>query len=285
MLFRSGAEASALIPAEGQPPVAGNLSFQATIEGAGLSPAAFIGSLHGNGTIGIEKAKFGGRNPRVFDALTRAVDLGIQADTKQIREFVAILLEHGQLAVTRAHGKLVFVGGQARLSEPRVEADGADLAVAAVLNLSDATLDATLALSGSTAEGVAGRPAVSVTLKGPLATPGYTFNTDSLAGWLALRSVEQQSKRLETIEATRRAAMVQPLPLLQAAPAGRAAEDDDASQLQTQTIPELSPVAPGTTGGILEVIQAPPLSPPITVPSGTKRPEGTGASTSAGRMP
>ena len=59
-----------------------------------------------------------------------------------------------------------------------------------------------LALSGTTTAGVAGRPAVSVTLKGPLMAPKYSFNADSLAGWLVLRSVEQQSKR-EGLRGTR----------------------------------------------------------------------------------
>src|SRR5262249_6793126 len=160
----------------GRPPVTGILSLKATIEGAGLSPAAFFGSLKGDGAITIEEAELSGLNPRVFEALTRAVDLGIQADTKQIREFVGALLFNGELKVIKAQSDITFVGGQARLVAPRVEANGADLAVTATLNLADAGLDATLALSGAAAAGVAGRPAVSVTLKGPLTAPRSTFN-------------------------------------------------------------------------------------------------------------
>ncbi len=261
----AGAKAAEIIPAEGRPPITGIVSMQATIEGAGLSPAAFIGSLHGNGKIIFEDAEFVGLNPRVFEALTRAVDLGIKSDTKQIREFVAALIYDGKLGVTKAQSTIEFVGGQARLVGPSVEAKGADLAVAATLNLADATLDATLALSGAATSGVAGRPAVSVTLKGPLVAPKYTFNADSLAGWLALRSVEQQSKRLEIIEATRRAATVQSPSMVITAPAARAADDDDTNSTQIPAVVESNPISADTTGGVLSAVPVPPLPPAVEV--------------------
>jgi large subunit ribosomal protein L24 len=312
-----GATAAELIPADGQPPVTGILSLKATIEGAGLSPAAFFGSLKGSGTITVEEAEFSGLNPRVFEALTRAVDLGIQSDTKQIREFVGALLFNGELKVNMAQSAITFVGGQARLVAPRVEANGADLAVTATLNLADAGLDATLALSGAATAGVAGRPAVSVTLKGPLTAPKHTINADSLAGWLALRSVEQQSKRLEIIEMTRRAASGQAPSVLSAVPAASSAEDNDANPT-TQTVTDANPaqtqvptdanstqkqtpaqtnvesnpitadtsnpITADTTGGILGAIQAPPPLPPaITVetPVSIAPPTGTASTRTA----
>ena len=268
-----GADAVEFIPAEGRPPITGIVSMKSTIEGAGLSPAAFVGSLHGNGSILIEEAEFVGLNPRVFEALTRAADLGIRGDSKQIREFVAALLYNGQLGVRKAQSEITFVGGQARLIGPRVEANGADLSVAATLNLADAALDATLALSGDTTTGVAGRPAVSVTLKGPLAAPKYTFNSDSLAGWLALRLVEQQSKRLEIMEITRRAATAQSPSLLLGAPAGRAAEDDDGNPQHTQAAVESNPISADVTGGVLGMIQVPPLPSPVAIQPTTRSAE------------
>jgi hypothetical protein len=71
-----GAQAAEIVPAEGRTPINGIISMKTTIEGAGLSPAAFVGSLQGSGSILIEDAEFVGLNPRVFDALTRAAALG-----------------------------------------------------------------------------------------------------------------------------------------------------------------------------------------------------------------
>ena len=287
----TGAEIAALIPAEERPPITGHLAFQATVEGAGLSPAAFIGSLRGSGTITLEQTQIAGLNPHVFDALIRTVDFGIQTDTKQIKQFVTTMFDNSYLAVTRAHGAIAIAAGQIRLIEPRVRADGADLAVAANVDLAHATLDATLTLSGTPAIGVAGRPVVSVALKGPLAAPRYTVNTDALARWLTLRSVEQQSKRLDAIEATRRATTIQPpatLPALTAIPATplvRPAKEADVNSPQTQASPEASPDAEETTGEIPAANQVPPLPPPITIQPATKRLERARAPSRAGNAP
>jgi large subunit ribosomal protein L24 len=267
----TGASAAEVIPTEGQPPIKGALSIKATVEGAGLTPAAFMGSLHGNGEITIDKGEFAGLNPTVFDALTRAVDLGVRADTKQIKEFVVLLLDNGQLSAARAHSKITFVGGQVRLLEPRVEAKGAEVAIAGAVDLANATVDATITLSGPPAGDVAGRPAVTMTIKGAFAAPNRTVNADSLAGWLALRSVERQSKRLETIEAARRAALAQPLAdfpglsFAPAAPVGRAGEEDDSKSPPAQSTIEPAVRPAEATAGIMYADQPPPLPPPIVI--------------------
>lgn len=277
------ARAIDVIPAEGRGPINGNLSIKATVEGAGLTPAAFLGSLQGNGEVTISKAEFSGLNPGVFDALTRVVDLGVKSDPTQIREFVAILFTDGHLSVPQAHSKIVFVGGQARLVEPRVEAVGAELAVSAMVDLVKANLDATLRLSGSPAGDVAGRPAVTVVLRGPIGAPQRTINTESLAGWLALRAVEQQTRRIEAFEAARRAALTQPFaavvptavaptavaPVVGApvsfAPAVSAREDDDANATASSA-PAEAAATPAESATVVEAEQAPPpLPPPIII--------------------
>jgi large subunit ribosomal protein L24 len=48
------------------------------------------------------------------------------------------------------------------------------------------------------------RPEILITLKGPLFTPQRSIDVSTLSGWLMLRSVERQAKRLDVIEAERR---------------------------------------------------------------------------------
>ncbi|HWP26353.1 MAG TPA: AsmA family protein [Xanthobacteraceae bacterium] len=265
----NNARAADVIPTQGRAPISGDLSLKATVEGTGLTPAAFMGSLRGNGEIKISNAEFSGLNPRVFEALTRVVDLGVKADPKQIREFVALLLADGHLSVPQAHSKIAFVGGQAQLVEPRVESTGAELAVSAMVDLAKANIDASLRLSGPPAGDVAGRPAVTVLLKGPISAPQRTVNAESLAGWLALRSVEQQSRRIETIEAARRAALSQPLvetaPLSFAPLVPSTQETDDAtSTAPLQSPPEAEPKQAESTALAAEKAP-PPLPPPIII--------------------
>jgi hypothetical protein len=47
-------------------------------------------------------------------------------------------------------------------------------------------------------------PELTVAVKGPLAAPERTLDLSALMGWLTLRTTEQQTRRLESIEANRR---------------------------------------------------------------------------------
>ena len=80
---RSGcadAEPGAMFAGAERPAMPGRLSLQTELEGAGRSPAAFIGSLAGFGTITLEQAQLVGLNPGVFGAVNRAVELGIPTE-------------------------------------------------------------------------------------------------------------------------------------------------------------------------------------------------------------
>src|SRR6202044_2606275 len=47
-------------------------------------------------------------------------------------------------------------------------------------------------------------PELTVAVRGPLAAPERTLDLSGLVGWLTLRVTEQQTRRLESIEANRR---------------------------------------------------------------------------------
>ena len=246
-LALSGADAAAMIGDGRRPPVAGKLTLRAELEGAGRSPAAFIGSLAGTGSVALDDAQLAGLNPRVFDAVIRAVDLGIPTDTDRIRDFVATALENGRLPAARAEAAMTISAGQARLSKVITQTSGADLAATANINLADAMLDAVLTLTGTQVQGGGLRPIISIALKGPLAAPSRTIDASALASWLALRAVEQQSQQLDTIERQRREASAPSEPDLLSAPTAPAANGAD------------------TTSGVPNDGLAPPLPPAINV--------------------
>jgi hypothetical protein len=62
-------------------------------------------------------------------------------------------------------------------------------------------MDARLALSGRS-EAAGARPEIYVTLKGALPAPRRSIDVSALNGWLTLRAVEIQAKRLRAIEGT-----------------------------------------------------------------------------------
>ncbi len=246
----SGADAATIVASGGpRPAVAGRLTFNTELEGSGRSPAAFVGSLAGKGSIVLENAQVAGLSPRVFDAVIRAVDLGIPTDANRIRDFVATASETGMLQAPRAEGTLTIAAGQARLTNAFMHAAGVDLSAAANVDLADATLDAVLTLSGAAALTGDARPTLTIGLRGPLAAPVRTIDASALASWLSLRALEQQSKEVDAMERKRQ-------------------EREQKEQEEAERNAAAAAIAPAVVAPVDDAAlapQAPPLPPAINV--------------------
>jgi large subunit ribosomal protein L24 len=91
------------------------------------------------------------------------------------------------------------VEGQLRIDNVTVESSDAGLSAASTLDLTDGTMNARLTLTGhGTAAGA--RPEIFVSLKGPSNAPARSVDVSALTGWLTLRAVDDQTKRLRTME-------------------------------------------------------------------------------------
>jgi large subunit ribosomal protein L24 len=252
------AELGAVLASAERPATSGRLTLHTEIEGAGRSPAAFMGSLTGFGTIAIEQAKLVGLNPRVFDAVTRAVELGIPTSGNRIRDFVTGALDNAGLPVSKASAAISINAGQARLRDIVIGADGADVQAVVNVDLTDAMVDAMLTLNAPAQPGVV-HPALMVALKGTLPAPKRTVDTNLLTNWLTLRELEQQSRQLEAMERAAR----------EAAASAAAASPKPIEPTPSPVVPEnaLGVPQPSTTKGNSEGPQVPALPPPITIPS------------------
>ena len=206
----TGANAAELLPGDGV--LSGRLTLDLTTEGAGMSAVALVGSLSGNGTFTLENGRLVRLDPAAFDAVIRAVDQGLPIDVTRVRDRMDAALARGVLAVPLAEGAITINAGQAQLSNTTVRAQRADLAVSGSVNLAENALDARLTLLGAGGPGAPAntRPEVLIALKGPVDTPKRTIDVAALASWLALRAVEQQSKKLDVLEG--RAPAVPPTP-------------------------------------------------------------------------
>jgi uncharacterized protein involved in outer membrane biogenesis len=198
----AGANLVELLPGDGQTSIAGRLTLDLTAEGTGLSPIALIGSLGGGGTFTFENGRLARLDPAAFAAVIRAIDQGLPIDTTRVRDRMDVALASGSLPITLAEGAITVSAGQTRLSNTTVRAANADLAVSGILNLADGALDARLILFGTAGPDAPSntRPEVMISLKGPLEAPRRTIDVAALASWLALRAVEQQSKKLDVLE-------------------------------------------------------------------------------------
>src|SRR5438874_5952079 len=203
-----GANAAELLPGDGS--LSGRLTLDVTAEGTGMSPVALMGSLAGSGSFTLESAGLARIDPAAFENIVRAVDQGLPIDAIRIRDRVDAALARGSLGITSAEGAISISEGQARVSNPTVRAQRADLAANGSVNLIDGALDARLILfaAGGAAAAAETRPEIGIVLRGPVDTPKRTTEVAALASWLALRAVEQQSKKLDVLEG--RAPPVQP---------------------------------------------------------------------------
>jgi large subunit ribosomal protein L24 len=205
----SNADASILLSGDTPSrPVTGRLGAQIQVDGTGLSPASLVGSLAGNGTVTLERAKFAGLDPKVFDVAISLADRmtpDVAKDATKIADTIAAALDNGPLSLPSADGIITIAAGQMRLANTVVHAEGADITMAGNIDLAEGSLNArlTLAAQAGVPASAADRPVINVSLKGALGTPKRTVDVSALAAWLTFRSIEQQSKRLEDIEGRR----------------------------------------------------------------------------------
>jgi len=216
----AGANAAELLPGDGA--LSGGLTLDVTAEGTGMSPVALVGSLAGSGSFTLENARAARLDPAAFDTVIRAVDQGLPIDAIRVRDRMDAALASGGLPVSLAEGAIAIDAGQARLSNPVVRAQRGDLTMSGSVNLTEAALDARLTLFGAGGAGAPAntRPEIGIALKGPIDAPKRTIDVAALASWLALRAVEQQSKKLDVLEG--RAPVPPPAPAAVNAPTSAA---------------------------------------------------------------
>jgi len=257
-LVLKGAEAAGLFPTRSRPQVSGRISLNAELDGVGRSPKALIGSLSGTGTLTLADADIAGLDPGAFAAAIRAVDQGLPLDGIRIRDLVAPALDGGALSVRIAEAPFTVSGGQVRFGTLVAHADNAGVTMSGVLDLAEQTLDSRIVLTGDNAATSVGRPEISMQIKGPVAAPARNIDVAALTGWLALRAVEQQSKKLEAIEQGRAPPVTSSVP--SAVPVSPPVTLPERPQVLPRTRPSAEVRTPSAS-----VPSVAPLPPPIDI--------------------
>jgi large subunit ribosomal protein L24 len=224
------AAATQIMAAENSSPFTGRAGIQLQLEGSGLTPRALVGSLNGSGKITLEKGVIAALDPKAFAAAIRSVDQGLPLDASRIRDVVMRALEAGPLVVHNAEAALSIAAGMVRIDSFSSRTDIAELAATGSYNLADSGLDARVALRGPATAGVSQRPELAILLRGPAMSPQRSLDVSALTGWLALRSVDQQTRRIEAIE--------------QGRPAEAAVQTPQPEPDQSEPLPDIAPVLP-----------------------------------------
>ncbi|MCC7115240.1 MAG: hypothetical protein IT520_12750, partial [Burkholderiales bacterium] len=203
------ADATQLLFGDGTAPLTGQAALTLQFEGLGRSPRALVGSLNGTGTLTLDQMRVASLHPNVFASAMRSVDQGLPIDAPRVRDVANRGLDAGPLVVPHAEATLTIAAGVARIDTFKARAEAADLAVTGSYDFSDARIDVRLAMAGPAA-GTSLQPEIAVQLRGPVSAPERVLDISALTGWLALRSVDRQTKKLEAIEQGRPAEAVSP---------------------------------------------------------------------------
>ena len=260
-LSLTNGDATALFGSGARPPLGGTLGVKLEMAGGGLSPAALVGSLQGGGAVTLDNAQIAGLDPRAFDVVTRAVDQGVPIETARVSNIVGKALESGDLAVKHTKADLVVSAGQVRLNTTKAAAgDAADLTMSGALDLTNGLVDGHLVLSGADIAGGA-RPDIYMALNGPVSAPVRSVDVSALTGWLTLRAVDNEAKKLKAAEqaaAKARAAEKEAEAKVRAA--AEAAKKEAAAKEKASMFAPMSPPPV-----LLPSVTAPPLPPPVSV--------------------
>jgi len=205
---------------------AGRIGTRLDFEGTGLSPKALVGSLNGTGIVTLDQVQLSALDPKAFAAATRSVDQGLPLDASRIREVVTRAFESGPLVVHNAEASLSIAAGVARIESFTARAETAELTATGSYNLAESLVDARLAMLGPAAPGNPVRPELGIHLRGPSSAPLRSLDVSALTGWLAMRSVDRQTKRIEAIEQ------------------GRPAETPTPESESESSLPDVSPILP-----------------------------------------
>jgi uncharacterized protein involved in outer membrane biogenesis len=245
------ADATALMASGARPPLSGAMGLDLTLEGTGLSPAALVGSLAGSGKVTLDNAQLAGLDARAFDAVTRAVDQGVPIEPTRISDVVGKSLESGQLSVKHVQGEFAVSAGQLSLQTVKAEGDAADVTLSGSLDLTSGAIDGRLVLSGAN-ESAGVRPDIYMALKGTAEEPTRSIDVSALTGWLTLRSVDNEARKLKAAEDA--AAKVR---AAEEASRKRVAEEEAAKARAASAL--FPPVSPAP------MLLSPALPPPVSV--------------------
>jgi len=179
---------------------AGRASLQMTLISQGRSVQALTGAVSGSGTVTLERASIAGLDPRAFEVAIRASDSGQATDDARLRQIVDPVLAAGTLPVTSAQIPFNIRDGRLRVDAATLDAANARAIISGGYDFAADQTDIRASLT-STATGTASsRPEIQLFVVGPPDALNRTVDVGSLSSWLAVRTIDRETRRLDAIE-------------------------------------------------------------------------------------
>ncbi|MGV7214247.1 AsmA family protein [Bradyrhizobium sp. UFLA05-112] len=178
----------------------GRASVQMALSAQGRSIAALTGALAGNGTVTLESAELAGLDPRAFELAIRASDGGQVADDSRLRQLVESALSAGPLRIGSAQIPFTIRDGRLRVGATTLEAKNARAIVSGGYDIPADQADIRASLT-PIMTGLSGAPPeIQVFAAGPPDKLNRTVDLTPLSSWLAVRTIDRETRRLDAIE-------------------------------------------------------------------------------------
>lgn len=247
----------------------GRSSLQMTLMSRGRSVAALAGALSGSGTMTLESASLPGLDPRAFEVAIRASDAGQPTDDGHLKQIVAPVLASGSLPIATAQVPFNIRDGRLRIDATTLDAGNAKVIVSGGYDMLAEQADLRLSLSSTAIGSASSRPEIQIFAAGPPDALNPMLDVTSLSSWLAVRTIDRETRRLDAIERGEPPPVETPsVPPSTAAlppPADVPLPGRDLRRVPPKTV--VAPPRPPAAGASPPVVsqQATPLPPPIEV--------------------
>ena len=261
---------------------AGRVSMQMALASQGRSASALTGALSGSGTVTLESASVPGLDPRAFDVAIRASDSGQATDDIRLRQIVEPALAAGALSVASAQIPFNIRDGRLRVGATTMDAKGARAIVSGGYDIPADQADIRAIVASTVAGSATSRPEIQLFAAGSPDALNRTVDVAALSSWLAVRAIDRETRRLDSIErGDPPAALPASIPPAAAQPATAAPDTPsdqpfsevpvpghDPRRLQPKPkpgVPRPPAAAANPSAPVISQQLAPPLPPPIEV--------------------
>jgi large subunit ribosomal protein L24 len=252
--------------------------MQMTLASQGRSASALTGALSGSGTLRLESSRVAGLDPSAFDVAIRASDSGQATDDNRLRQIVEPVLSGGALSVASAQIPFNIRDGRIRVGATTLDAEGARAIISGGYDIPADQADIRASLASTATGSVTSRPEIQLFAVGSPDALDRTVDVAALSSWLALRAIDRETRRLDSIERGDRPPLPASIPPRSAVGASDPAASDQPlsgvpmpgrNPQQAPPKPRLSvprpPATPPTPNAPAVSQQLAPLPPPIEV--------------------
>ncbi|MCB1437701.1 MAG: AsmA family protein [Rhodobiaceae bacterium] len=201
--LKNGALEEVLARGAGKAAARGRFDLAVQLAGGGRNWQEIAASVSGEGSFVAREGSIDGLDPQAFSRLIEAADAGLELDEERVLAAFSGYLDSGALAFASFEGAFSVNDGIVSAKNVPINGPAAKLLVSSHYDIAENRVDSEwmLAPSGGDAAVTSGAPSVAVLFTGPVEAPERSIDVSALAGFLTVRRLEADVRRLEAEQA------------------------------------------------------------------------------------